>query len=110
MLDRRGFLKRLLPAAAGIVVAPTLAETLYHGAKKYFFLNGNPLQTPDLTYPLPSVFDYTNKLYTIATPEFPIFDGIVFTVVERHRVTKELVLSDGTRRMIEDRPRIESYA
>ena len=43
-VDRRSFLKRLMPAAAGLVVAPTLGEALYYGPKKYFFMEGrNPL-------------------------------------------------------------------
>ena len=38
--DRRSFLSRIITASAGMVVAPTLAETLAIGAKKYFFLSG----------------------------------------------------------------------
>lgn len=41
-MNRRSFLTRLLPAVAGTVIAPTLAETLAVNAKKYFFLGGNP--------------------------------------------------------------------
>jgi hypothetical protein len=46
MTDRRAFLRNLATLAAGAIVAPTLAETLAVNAKKYFFLNGNPLRGP----------------------------------------------------------------
>jgi hypothetical protein len=42
-LDRRSFLRSLLPAAAGVIVAPTLAETLALSSRKYFFISDNPL-------------------------------------------------------------------
>lgn len=44
-MDRREFLRRFglgtAAATAGVLVAPTLAETLLIGARKYFFLWGN---------------------------------------------------------------------
>jgi hypothetical protein len=41
-LDRRSFLRSILPAAAGVIVAPTLAETLIAASKRYFFFGGVP--------------------------------------------------------------------
>ena len=43
---RRGFFRNLAIAAGGVIVAPTVAETLAVNAKKYFFLQGNPLSIP----------------------------------------------------------------
>lgn len=51
MLNRRKFLSMFGKASAAIIIAPTLAETIAIGAKKYFFLGNvaalNPLDSLD---------------------------------------------------------------
>jgi hypothetical protein len=48
MITRRSFLQTILPESAGMIVAPTLAETLSVNAKRYFFLTFNPLSEATL--------------------------------------------------------------
>lgn len=85
MLDRRTFLKRLAPAAAGVILAPTLAETLYHGAKKYFFLNGNPLEEPSLLGLRYCHYNSTNSVWSgFSRTETPV------EVIELEEITMKI--------------------
>ena len=54
-MNRRNFLTKLGLGIAGAIVAPTIAETIAVNAKKYFFIQNNPLSLCGIPYYMSSV-------------------------------------------------------
>lgn len=46
-MNRRNFLKKIFPIAAGVITAPTLLETALCNKKYFFFKNGSSIKFDD---------------------------------------------------------------
>jgi len=63
LIGRRSFIRRLGLGLAGALVAPTLAETLAIGAKKYFFLQENSPASENALFGIPEWTTLTSGVW-----------------------------------------------